>query len=80
MKPLKNLDSNRAPLIESSLVDEIFYTIPEILHHHENFLSALQERLSSDWDSSQVIGNVFIEAVSSGRKYKDRPNTDRLTN
>lgn len=64
MKPLKSLESNRI-LIESNLVDEIFYTIPEILQHHENFLSALQDRLSSDWDTSQVIGNVFIEVVSS---------------
>lgn len=63
MKPLKGYDSNKT-LIDSGLVDEIFYTIPEILQHHENFLSALQDRLSSDWDSSQVIGNVFIEAVS----------------
>lgn len=63
MKPLKSLDSNRL-LIDSNLVDEIFYTIPEILQHHETFLSALQDRLSSDWDTSQVIGNVFIEAVS----------------
>lgn len=64
MKPLKSLESNRV-LIDSVLVDEIFYSIPEILQHHENFLGALQDRLSSDWDSSQVIGNVFIEAVSS---------------
>lgn len=64
MKPLKSLESNRV-LIDSVLVDEIFYSIPEILLHHENFLGALQDRLSSDWDSSQVIGNVFIEAVSS---------------
>lgn len=63
MKPLKSYDSNKT-LIDSNLVDEIFYTIPELLKHHEHFLSALQDRLSSDWDSSQVIGNVFIEAVS----------------
>lgn len=63
MKPLKSLESNRV-LIDSVLVDEIFYSIPEILQHHESFLGALQDRLSSDWDSSQVIGNVFIEAVS----------------
>jgi hypothetical protein len=66
MKPLKCQDSNKA-LIDSNLVDEIFYTIPEILQHHENFLNALQERLSSDWDSSQVIGNVFIQAVSMAK-------------
>lgn len=63
MKPLKSLDSNRI-LIDSNLVDEIFYTVPELLQHHETFLSALQDRLTSDWDTSQVIGNVFIEAVS----------------
>lgn len=64
MKPLKSLESNRL-LVESSLVDEIFYTVPDLLQHHENFLSALQDRLSSDWNTSQVIGDVFIEAVSS---------------
>jgi len=63
MKPLRGYDSSKT-LIDSNLVDEIFYTIPEILQHHENFLTALQDRLSSDWDSSQVIGNLFIEAVS----------------
>lgn len=63
MKPLKAQDCNRT-MIDSNLVDEIFYTIPEILKHHETFLNALQDRLSSDWDTSQVIGNVFIEAVS----------------
>lgn len=62
MKPLKSVDNKS--LIESNLVDEIFFTIPEILDHHERFLNALQERLADDWDSSQVIGNVFIEAVS----------------
>lgn len=73
MKPLKSLESNRV-LIESNLVDEIFYTVPEILQHHENFLSALQDRLSSDWDTSQVIGNVFIEAVSKQLSLKCLPN------
>lgn len=68
MKPLKNLD-NRS-LIDSNLVNEIFYSIPEILQHHERFLQALQDRISSDWDSSQVIGNVFIEAVSRSDRIK----------
>lgn len=75
MKPLKSSDSNKG-LIDAALVDEIFYTIPEILQHHENFLSALQSRLSSDWDSSQVIGNLFIEAVSRRRRRR-RPNHAR---
>lgn len=65
MKPLKSVEANKS-LIDAQLVDEIFYTVPEILQHHEHFLGALQSRLSSDWDSSQVIGNLFIEAVSVG--------------
>lgn len=78
MKPLKSLESSRI-LIESNLVDEIFYTIPEILQHHESFLNALQDRLSSDWDTSQVIGNVFIEAVS-GRKRTIYKQLDLMIN
>lgn len=63
MKPLKSAD-NRNQLVDSNLVDEIFYTIPEILGHHERFLSSLQSRLTPQWDTKQVIGDVFIDAVS----------------
>lgn len=63
MNPLKNNESSRS-LIDSELVDEIFQTLPEILQHHESFLSALQDRLSSNWDSSKIIGHVLIETVS----------------
>lgn len=58
MKPLK-ADN----VIESCIVDEIFYQIPEILRVHENFLEILTSRLTN-WDSKQVIGDVFIQAVS----------------
>jgi len=57
MKPLKESDGS---LIEPSLVDDIFLQIPEILRVHETFLSALSDRLL-DWDSSQVIGDLFLE-------------------
>lgn len=61
MKPLKSSES--ANLVDSSLVDEIFYQIPEILNHHESFLELLRLRLSA-WDTKQKIGDVFVEAVS----------------
>lgn len=68
MKPLKGIESNR---IDPNLVDEIFYTIPEILEHHEKFLNALQDRISTDWGTNQVVGNVFIEAVSRERSLRE---------
>jgi hypothetical protein len=51
-------------LVDCSLVDEIFYQIPEILTHHEHFLENLRQRLIN-WDSKQKVGDVFVEAVSS---------------
>ena len=57
MKPLKSDN-----VIESCIVDEIFYQIPDILRVHESFLEILTARLAN-WDSKQVIGDVFIEAV-----------------
>lgn len=76
MKPLKNLDCNKG-LIEANLVDEIFHTLPEILEHHESFLTALQERLSSDWESSQRIAHVLIETVSFYQHYLIMHNQSR---
>lgn len=75
MKPLKGIESNR---IDSNLVDEIFYTIPEILEHHEKFLNALQDRISTDWGTNQVVGNVFIEAVSTVTIKKSLELTSQL--
>lgn len=52
-------------LIDRTLVDEIFYQIPEILEHHEHFLSQLQARLDN-WQTGQNnIGDIFRETVSS---------------
>ena len=62
MQPLRTNN-----LIDQTLIDEIFYQIPEILEHHEHFLAALQARLDN-WDpnyqSSQNIGDIFRETVS----------------
>jgi hypothetical protein len=60
MKPLLSNDQ----LIDPSLVQDIFFQIPEILRAHETFLSLLTKRLDN-WDSSQVIGDVFLEAFTS---------------
>ncbi|KAG9510725.1 Rho guanine nucleotide exchange factor 17 [Fragariocoptes setiger] len=62
MRPLKSPDNRN--LIESNLVDGIFYTIPEILAHHEAFLVSLQDRLTPRWDTNQIIGDVFIDAFT----------------
>lgn len=60
MKPLKVSDQ----LIESILVDEIFYQIPEILKQHETFLELLSDRLKN-WDSSQNMGDIFLNAFTN---------------
>lgn len=59
MKPLSSNDQ----LIDPSLVDDIFFQIPEMLRVHESFLQVLSKRLT-DWNSSQVIGDVFLDAFS----------------
>lgn len=61
MRPLKSPDT--AGTVDSSLVDEIFYMIPEILSHHEAFLEVLRQRLSC-WDTRQKVGDVFVEAFT----------------
>lgn len=61
MKSLKSPEY--AYLVESNLVDLIFYQIPEILKHHEAFLDTLRQRLSN-WDSKQKVGDVFVEAFT----------------
>ena len=49
--------------VDQTVVDEIFYQIPEIYEHHELFLAALQSRLAN-WDCNQSIGDIFRETVS----------------
>ncbi|XP_050441671.1 rho guanine nucleotide exchange factor 17 [Adelges cooleyi] len=59
--PLKSTEN--AVLIEPSVVDEIFYQIPEILMEHEQFLKDLHKRLEI-WDAHQRIGDILLEMFS----------------
>jgi hypothetical protein len=61
MRPLKRPEL--CSLVEPTLVDEIFFQIPEILGHHELFLAALNTRLDN-WDSRQNIGDIILNNVS----------------
>ncbi|XP_046403591.1 uncharacterized protein LOC124169131 [Ischnura elegans] len=56
--------SEHSGLIDSSLVDEIFFQVPEILSHHEIFLEELRNRLDH-WDPlRQQLGDVFLHAFT----------------
>ena len=59
-KPLKRPDN--AHIIEPSLVDEIFFQIPEILVNHEFFLEQLTNRVNV-WSDEQIIGDIFVSSV-----------------
>lgn len=61
-KPLKSQEKSSA-IVQSVLVDDIFFQIPQILAHHESFLKELKIRLES-WDPKQTIGDWFLESVS----------------
>ncbi|XP_065352362.1 rho guanine nucleotide exchange factor 17-like isoform X3 [Cloeon dipterum] len=56
MVPLKESEN----LIESHIVDEIFFQIPSILHYHEILLEDLQKKLDN-WDWRQRIGDTFLD-------------------
>uniref|UniRef100_T1J1Q2 Tryptophan 2,3-dioxygenase n=1 Tax=Strigamia maritima TaxID=126957 RepID=T1J1Q2_STRMM len=60
-QPLKS--SENSGLVDSGLVDDMFFQIPEILCHHESFLDLLRHRLEN-WDSKQTVGDVFVEAFT----------------
>ena len=49
--------------MESCLVDEIFFQVPEILGHHELFCAGLKSRLDT-WASRQKIGDIILSNVS----------------
>ncbi len=54
-------------LIDPVLVDQIFYKVPEILAHHEQFLSALIARIGAHvehFDHRQNIGDIILNNVS----------------
>ncbi|XP_035714251.1 uncharacterized protein LOC110858191 isoform X2 [Folsomia candida] len=53
MTPLKLVD-----YIEASLVDEIFFQIPDILKHHKRYLAELERRVTDD---TQSVGDVLLD-------------------
>uniref|UniRef100_A0A671L5U3 Rho guanine nucleotide exchange factor 17-like n=1 Tax=Sinocyclocheilus anshuiensis TaxID=1608454 RepID=A0A671L5U3_9TELE len=61
MKPLKHPETS--PLCDPSLVDEMFYQIPEILEHHEQFLEQVLDCVNQ-WHDKQTIGHVLIQSFS----------------
>ncbi|XP_049339265.1 rho guanine nucleotide exchange factor 17 [Astyanax mexicanus] len=61
MKPLKQPDNS--PLCDPSLVDEMFYQIPEILEHHELFLEQVLICVN-DWHDRQIIGQLLVQSFS----------------
>lgn len=62
MRPLKQPDSGS--LVDPSLVDEMFYQIPEILEHHEYFLEQVTGCISQ-WHDRQTVGQLLIQSVST---------------
>uniref|UniRef100_A0AAY4DDZ4 Rho guanine nucleotide exchange factor 17 n=1 Tax=Denticeps clupeoides TaxID=299321 RepID=A0AAY4DDZ4_9TELE len=61
MKPLKQPENS--PLCDPSLVDEIFFQIPEILDHHEHFLEQVTGCVN-DWHDRQTVGHLLVESFS----------------
>ncbi|KAJ8410783.1 hypothetical protein AAFF_G00187400 [Aldrovandia affinis] len=61
MKPLKHPENS--PLCDPSLVDEMFYQIPEILEHHEQFLEQVLGCVN-DWHDQQTVGHLLIKSFS----------------
>ena len=60
LNPLKRPENSH--IIEPSLVDEIFYQIPEIHDSHQFFLEQLTQRVDM-WDDQQIIADIFISSV-----------------
>ncbi|XP_077301096.1 rho guanine nucleotide exchange factor 17-like [Arctopsyche grandis] len=61
LHPLKSPEN--VGLVDSALVDEIFYQVPAILALHEVFLDELRKRLES-WDVKQKVGDVFLNVFT----------------
>nr|XP_055029585.1 LOW QUALITY PROTEIN: rho guanine nucleotide exchange factor 17-like [Misgurnus anguillicaudatus] len=61
MKPLKHPESS--PLCDPSLVDEMFYQIPEILEHHEQFLEQVLDCVNQ-WHDKQIVGDLLVQSFS----------------
>uniref|UniRef100_A0A1A8QCD8 Rho guanine nucleotide exchange factor 17 n=1 Tax=Nothobranchius rachovii TaxID=451742 RepID=A0A1A8QCD8_9TELE len=61
MRPLKQPDGGS--IVDPLLVDEMFYQIPEILEHHEQFLDQMVGCVSQ-WHDRQTVGHILIHSFS----------------
>lgn len=61
LKPLKYPENS--PLCDPSLVDEMFYQIPEILEHHEQFLEQVLDCVNQ-WHDRQTVGHLLVQSFS----------------
>ncbi|XP_041664458.1 rho guanine nucleotide exchange factor 17-like [Cheilinus undulatus] len=61
MRPLKQPDGSS--IVDPLLVDEMFYQIPEILEHHEQFLEQVANCVGQ-WHDRQTVGNILIQSFS----------------
>lgn len=61
MRPLKQPDSGS--IVDPLLVDEMFYQIPEILEHHEQFLEQVASCVNQ-WHDRQTVGHLLIQSFS----------------
>ena len=50
-------------MLDSALVDDIFYKINEIYMHHATFLSFMGATMKT-WDSNRTIGGIIHQTVS----------------
>ncbi|RZC35191.1 rho guanine nucleotide exchange factor 17, partial [Asbolus verrucosus] len=71
LEPLKSPENTN--LLDSTLVDEIFYQIPFLLNHHQTFLEELKKRLEH-WDIKQKIGDIFLEMFSKSSVIENYTN------
>uniref|UniRef100_A0A672FC28 DH domain-containing protein n=1 Tax=Salarias fasciatus TaxID=181472 RepID=A0A672FC28_SALFA len=61
MRPLKHPDGGS--IVDPLLVDEMFFQIPEILEHHEDFLEQVTGCVSQ-WHDRQTVGHLLIQSFS----------------
>ncbi|KAG7226007.1 hypothetical protein INR49_018615, partial [Caranx melampygus] len=61
MRPLKQPDGGS--IVDPLLVDEMFYQIPEILEHHEDFLEQVANCVGQ-WHDRQTVGHLLIQSFS----------------
>ncbi|XP_071951470.1 rho guanine nucleotide exchange factor 17-like [Antedon mediterranea] len=60
-EPLKSPENSG--ICDPSIVDIMFYKVPEILHNHRLFLRQLQPRVK-EWNEIQKIGDIFTSSFT----------------